>query len=75
MQSGGSDLLFRKALLHVQPPEPGLDSKACCYSKAGGRRPDLAPALRDGVIRMVQRWVPLAEIVAYIEGGPGGCRT
>ncbi|MGB6145940.1 MAG: hypothetical protein WBG33_16745, partial [Rhodanobacter sp.] len=33
------DLLFGKALLHVQSPsDGGLDSKPMCYSKAGGRR-------------------------------------
>ena len=33
------DLLFRKPLLHVQPPSSeGLDSKPICYSNAGGRR-------------------------------------
>ncbi|GAP66864.1 hypothetical protein MBSD_n2179 [Mizugakiibacter sediminis] len=33
------DLLFGKALLHVQSPsDGGLDSKPQCYSKAGGRR-------------------------------------
>src|SRR5690606_29767378 len=33
------DLLFGKALLHVQSPRFGeLDSRSPCYSKPGGRR-------------------------------------